>query len=279
MTQTEITSFCICKKWLNDDNYGKVVLFPCNHIFHRKCIKYIKNNCPWCLSKIETIKSDHQIKDKEIINNLSSLKVSNNDKFKMLYVIDYLCPLFQINDYKIQQNLLSKMFQKLNIKITAINYSLLERKNVIYICNHSSILDCLILFRFIDTCIFADDNVNNKLLKYICPNKMFLMKKTNNVESIKKFIKNNSLLIFPEGRYVYGNYLDKFRSGAFNLGIRIQPITITYDNNLVNIRFFPIQYPPFNEKKIENIRNEISTKSNLILSGILNKKYNKMTYI
>ena len=274
--QSLITSYCACDKWLNDDNYDKVVIYPCKHIFHKKCYnKYNYKHCPWCLSKVNYIRNQNTVKNKEILNNLNSLKVINQNYLKYYDIINYLLPLSFTTDYEFQQKMLSKMFTNMNIKIKVINYSLLETKNVVYICNHTSCLDSLILLRLINTTFFASNNTHNNILQYIFPGRLFMQKDKNNVNSIKGFNKNNTLLIFPEGRYVSEKYINLFRSGAFKLDCNIQPIVITCDEKNVTVRILPMKKYPFNKAKIEYIRKEMADKSGLILSNVINKRYKK----
>jgi len=117
--------------------------------------------------------------------------------------------------------------------------------------------------------------------------------KNNAVEKMKQFLKkdNNKLCIFPEGIITNRNTLAQFRTGSFNLGYDITPVVIKYNINvyhadpmifiknllsqneiIADVIILNTERYPFNNDKIEKIRNKMANYGNLFLSRISNRE-------
>ena len=111
------------------------------------------------------------------------------------------------------------------------------------------------------------------------------------VEKIKKYLEEKHIItIYPEGAMGNHNTLLRFRTGAFYVGSPVCPIIIKYkpfvwDDDLKTLLFklttqseiivdvivSDLVYPPFNDEKINNIRNFMAEVGNLQLSRVSNK--------
>ncbi len=111
------------------------------------------------------------------------------------------------------------------------------------------------------------------------------------VPKIKKFVdKYGSICLFPEGMITHPATLGRFRTGAFNTNYPVIPITINYSKDItdtsilsfifklaskskidITVNIMDPIYPPFDMKKIENIRTSMAFKGNFLLSRVSNR--------
>ncbi len=173
----------------------------------------------------------------------------------------------------------------------------LNNNNKIIITNHSHYLDVFILFYIFRCGFIASEFLTStqlgRLIAYVC--KVLIFKRgvdTNMVEKIKDYLKEQKqIVIFPEGLMKdNNNSLLRFRTGAFYTGADICPIVIKYRNYvhdvdmvqalfkiitqpeiIVDVHILDIEYPPFNDKKIEKIRKKMAKIGNLKLSRVSNR--------
>ncbi|AYV76492.1 MAG: lysophospholipid acyltransferase [Terrestrivirus sp.] len=114
------------------------------------------------------------------------------------------------------------------------------------------------------------------------------------VEQMKRYVKKHgSICLFPEGMISHPDTIVRFRTGAFYVGYPVQPIVIKYepviydndidtmikkllssDNLTITLHILPQQLPPFDDKKIENIRELMGKTGNIALSRVSNKDIN-----
>ncbi len=115
---------------------------------------------------------------------------------------------------------------------------------------------------------------------------------TNMVEKIKKFLETrDKIVIFPEGiQKENDEAIMKFRTGAFYTDAIICPIVLKYKNyvndgdltqallklltqseNVVEVHVLDLEYPPFDNEKIEKIREKMAKVGNFKLSRVSNK--------
>ncbi len=168
---------------------------------------------------------------------------------------------------------------------------------IIIISNHSSFLDTFILY-YIFRCGFVASEFMlstsfGRLIVYIT--KLLVFKRgvdTNMVEKIKEYLEEQKqIVIFPEGLMKdNNNSLLRFRTGAFYTGADICPIVIKYRNYvhdvdmlqslfklvtqpeiIVDVHILDMEYPPFNDDRIENIRKKMAKIGNLKLSRVSNR--------
>lgn len=164
-----------------------------------------------------------------------------------LYNITYKCTYLNIKKKNILiSQSLTPLLNNLNIKLNTYGF-INNNKNVIYICNHSSYLDPIIIKYLkpnIKT-IAKDDivgefSVIKKFAKQILDNWGVIFYKRGNKNSgkvVRNVIKNSvlngdSILIFPEGKTHAFEGLRDFYPGSFETAYEynlvIQPITIKY---------------------------------------------------
>lgn len=314
----QLNSTCICSKHLYDVITEIVMIDPCEHLIHNICLN--TNNtyeCPYCYTKItHLVRLDDYKKDKnnKMLNQkcIDILAATNHTyltyKKKEITIYDILNTIPNsiniIHDYIISygvedgRNMLSKVFKLNNTKIRVhgLNNINTNTKKV-YISNHTSYMDSLVLFYILNTNFLASVNIVKHPVskKYTDIVPLILIERgssKNTTKRLKEEIdKNGSVLIFPQGIYSNPHTITKFRSGAFNLGYPIYPIIIKYKHNLptvrefgyalsqfisnkneeVDITFMKPYYPPFNENKIEKIRQDMAIQGDLLLSRISNR--------
>lgn len=254
-----INSVCICKSSFTFD-YNLVVLLPCEHIFHEKCIdkqnrclNRYPNECPFkqCNKMINKIMNFKEVKKRKCskfynqiyVDMLANIKYSDsvdrsiiNMFNKIPYMINQGCilGLFNTKDYLKFAIDRSLDICGINIKITN-KHKIINAPKII-ISNHTTYLDPVIMYSVFKCGFLASSIINNipivqRLLNDVPIIKINRGEKSNTVNSIKKFIDQNNtdICIFPEGTIGHCNTLCKFRSGAFNVGYPIQPIVIKYD--------------------------------------------------
>lgn len=163
-------------------------------------------------------------------------------------------------------------------KITWKNKKDIDRKLVI-ISNHSHYIDSIIIY-YLFRCGFVSSDFINKtdIGKIIATKlKLLIFKRgvdTNMVDKIKKYLnEQKKIAIYPEGAITNNETMIRFRTGAFYVGETVCPIVIKYNkiiydddfkqmifklltqNEIVaNVYINDFFYPPFNEQKIESIR-------------------------
>ena len=171
-----------------------------------------------------------------------------------------------------------------------------NQKNII-ISNHSNYLDTFILYYLFVTGFIASEFITSTDFGRLLSNKCKLLIFNRNVdknmvEKIKEYLEEmKQIIIFPEGVMKDNNdTLMKFRTGSFYTGANICPVVIKYRNyindedmkqslfklitqaeNIVDIYILPTEYPPFNDEKIENIREKMAKVGNFKLSRVSNK--------
>ena len=306
-----INSRCICNQGLGWVNDNLVMLDPCEHIFHSKCINFTK--CPICNSEIENVYNEKQLKK----------RISGNSKFYQKYV-DMICMkntnrLCKKNFAQFTSNLpaimdiISRMpfcrgfddgyelcesvFSLAKIKLTVIGKNnIIPKKNMVIIANHTSIMDFMVMFYVFKCGFLASSSVKDtwlgKLVADIIPI-LFIDrgKDVNTVDRMKTYVRNTgSLCIFPEGFIVHPETLAIFRTGSFHINEPILPVLIDYkphvldssisdflqklaSQNIINITVNILQpeFPPFEDDKIESIRRKMAKKGNKALSRVSNR--------
>ncbi len=184
-----------------------------------------------------------------------------------------------------------------DFKIVNNNIILNNNQKNIIIANHSNYLDIFILYYLFRCGFVASEFINStqfgRLLTSCC--NLLIFRRgvdTNMVEKIKEYLeKFNKIIIFPEGVMKDNNdTLMKFRTGSFYTGANICPVVIKYRNyindedmkqslfklitqteNIVDIYILPTEYPPFDDEKIEKIREKMAKIGNFKLSRVSNK--------
>lgn len=150
---------------------------------------------------------------------------------------------------------------------------------LVIISNHSHYLDSLVLYYLFRCGFVSSDFINQTDLGKIIATKIKLLifkrgVDTNMVEKIKQYLEEQKkIAIFPEGAFANNETMIRFRTGAFYVGEKICPIVIKYDKIIYDDNFSMMIYklitqqsiginvyindffnPPFDEKKIKQVR-------------------------
>lgn len=303
-----INSVCACDMILSSTKEELVILDPCEHIFHKRCIRN-HTKCRICNENIEDIQTMQWL-----FNNKDK-----NKKYHQRYV-DLLCMKNMDNEVKIDYNNLISRIPKIlelrelinnlhsndniskiidqiikvaNIKINIVNEENYIECNKIIITNHLSRIDFLpILFKY-NSKFLAANSVNNYsfgeiLLKY--GHLLLINREENNntVKRVNELVNEGKIItINPEGFISHPKVLTRFRTGAFHANVPIQPIAIEYDKTIrdtnltlcifkllsqdsinITLHILPLEYPPFDNNKIERIRKEMARIGNMELSRV-----------
>jgi 1-acyl-sn-glycerol-3-phosphate acyltransferase len=129
-----------------------------------------------------------------------------------------------------------------NIRVTLVNKRLLSRKQKIFLSNHISYVDILIMGAYFDGFFIAKSDIASwpifgffsKLTGtlFIVRNRRFLVEQ---IALLKKHLEEKqSLIIFPEGTTGNGHEIQHFKSGLLNAPMEmekrpvLQPVSIRY---------------------------------------------------
>jgi 1-acyl-sn-glycerol-3-phosphate acyltransferase len=194
------------------------------------------------------------------------------------------------------RRILGIMNCKVNFDKNKYNKIKKKNKKMVIIANHNSAIDGLVIASLFNcgglAASFLKDTLVAKVMEPYGVVWVDRGKKSNTVKKIKEYLKkNNKLIIFPEGTVIHKDTLGEFRSGAFNIGVPILPVVIKYDkyfyaeNNMtttalrlisqqeinIDVHLLDVEYPPFNKKKVNKIRNKMSKIGNFFLTNITSK--------
>jgi len=306
-----LNSICFCNKALSLNKDSILMILPCEHMIHNLCYNNSIYTCPICNNKIKNIigiKDAIKMKDYQKYSDI--LSVTNYDYNtninylgifgNTISIIDFLLNIPLSNGYEDGKILCKKIFNLNNMKITVYGLNKIKNEKKVFISNHSSYLDPIILFYILNCGFVASSFVTNniigrKLVKIIPTLIINRGKKTNTVDKMKEYInKNGSICIFPEGMITHPKTISRFRSGAFNTGFPVYPVVILYDNAPadhesmmsyilkicsnkkidIKIKILDPYYPingKFDKDTIEEIRYNMSRKGDLLMSRVSNK--------
>jgi hypothetical protein len=301
-----LNSTCICKNRLHTVNSEVIMIEPCEHLIHIKCVENLIK-CPYCKTKINgfTKKNDYKnnkfltqkcidIMSMSFYQNKANLNLKNilcNTPF-LTYILSHLASAKSKQDlHQACKNVLSLAGITLKIKGLKKTYN---NDNKIFIANHFGILDGIIMY-YILGCGFVTSMPKNNIMQHIANILEIIFikrgrgKYQNTVLQIKEFIKKHkSICIFPEGMIPCTGSIIRFRSGVFNVGEPIYPVVlkckkkIYCDINItevlkiastleetIEVIFLDPVYPPFNKNTPEIIRTSIAKHGNLLMSRVL----------
>ena len=282
-----VNSKCFCNNWL----YSReliVLLLPCNHYVHEKCInKELLNNnkkCPICNTDIDKILTEEKIKksnNKQNIIDLRSIKYFSDDlvldytKYPS-YIIKFNMIINKMLIMKTKEDILNtaELFLKMtNIKInikdnTKKNKIKYENKEIkwinkkdneckkIIISNHCCFIDSFILYYLFQCGFISSSTIKTLELGKIISEKCNLLlfdRKDNSgtVDKIKKYLDiNKKIIIFPQGAISYGNTLSNFRTGAFYSCDTICPVSIKFTPEISEPNMNDYYFKLFSQDKI-----------------------------
>lgn len=231
------------------------------------------------------------VKFSSLMNKLILVNTDN----ELLETIKYALKIFNIkiniedktinNPIKIDSN--NKIFWKNKVDN--------ERKLVI-ISNHAHYLDSLIIYYLFRCGFVSSEFINKTDLGKIISTKLKLLifkrgEKQNMVEKIKEYLNEQKrIVIFPEGVITNNETMMRFRTGSFYVGAAICPIVIKYDKIIydddfkkmlckiitqheINVTVYinDFFYPPFDNDKIEKVREHMIHVGNFEKSRVSNK--------
>jgi 1-acyl-sn-glycerol-3-phosphate acyltransferase len=304
-----VNSRCICNKNMTSIKNEIIMVNPCEHLLHISCYGKFKNKiCPLCNNNITNITrfSDFK-KNKNIYQKaIDILCLTNIDDTSDYSIINVFINAPKVlstfakfpfsKGIKAGRKLCEDAFFMNRFKINVSGLEYIKDEPKIFISNHSSNMDFIILFYLLGTGFLAfsgmkDNIITRQLLKIMPCMLIDRGKKNNSVKKMKEYVKTHgSICLFPEGLITHPRTLAKFRTGAFNVGYPVYPIVINYSTTLVDsntskfilklfsnneltidVKILKPFYPPFNQDKIENVRHYMAKKGNLMLSRVSNK--------
>lgn len=246
-----INIMCFCNKRLWGSKI--IVIQPCEHLIHFKCLKNIKTNCPLCNIQIKDIYSEEKLMVKLKKNNnlklwqqyidVLSVKghfcVGDHNFIRFLTRFDNLINTFS-NFITIKTNsemiqLYDNLMKNSNVKLKVIGKNKILNSTKIIISNHTNYLDGYAILKLFDCHFLASSVVNEtqigRRIAELAPLLIINRGETSNtVDQMKDFLKKGkSLCIFPEGMLTHPKVITRFRTGAFRTGFPVQPLIIKYD--------------------------------------------------
>lgn len=301
-----LNSRCYCKTGLPWKNDIVIMCYPCEHMFHKSCYNLLNNICKFCNTQIEKIFTLHD-KNLHYQRFADILSMSNFDNMSIYTSYNFIDSLFDITSIiaripylqtkKTAKELCEHIFSLNNMTVNVHGYEKIKlEKNKIYIANHVSHLELILIYYLFGTGFLAssiNQNITDKI-KHIVPLLSFNrgeQRKINIVDEIKKFVnKNGSICIFPEGLMKHPDTLTRFRTGAFHAGHPIYSVTIKYNdiisdtkiNNFIykmctkkiinlDVVIMGPFYPPFSNNDIEKIRYNMANAGRMVLSRVANR--------
>jgi hypothetical protein len=304
-----LNSMCYCGIGLMWEKGENVMLYPCEHMFHEKCYKKIKDNaCPLCKTNIEKkfMMHDEGLHEQRFADMLSASHYED-----MCYTTPgrFLDSLFDIatiftripfvTNKQNGKEICEKIFSlnNLTLKVYGLEKTRIER-NKVYICNHVAHLEMVIIYYLLETGFLASSIVGqSKIVEQVqgvIPLLTFdrgIKKKINIVDEMRKFVdEKGSICLFPEGLMKHPDTLTRFRTGAFHIGRPIYSVTIRHNDIIsdacingflyklsgkrdinMEVHIMGPYYPPFDDYAIENIRSDMAINGNMVLSRISNR--------
>jgi 1-acyl-sn-glycerol-3-phosphate acyltransferase len=302
---------CVCDKvmiWTNDQTIN---IDPCDHIVHKKCLvdktkcpicgievtNYYNEKELIKLSKTDK-KYYQKYVDMISIKNPSYLSTRNTKKIiaKLPATVNIISKIMMSKGFDKAKEIVEELLTMFNTEMIVHGENNIIDINKVIIANHTSVVDFMVI-PYLFRCGFLSSitilkSYGGRLVKNIVP--LLLIdrtKKENTVNKIKEFVKKEgSICLFPEGFQTHPDTITKFRTGAFYADSPVQPVVIKYDPPVydpsidkmvekllsvdkfnIEVHILPIEYPPFDDQKIENIRKKMGKAANLALSRVSNK--------
>ena len=220
--------------------------------------------------------------------------VLSKTQVDIIECIEYVFKAFNIK-INIIDNTKKNPISFKNKKIEWIDQKI-NNSNIVIISNHVHNFDPVIFYYLFKCGFVASDFINTTDIGRLMVEKMDLLVfkrgiDTNMVEKIKAYLhKMKRIMLFPEGSMGNHETLLRFRTGAFYTDAIICPVVIKYDPFVydddfkqmafkmitqpvinVNVYINDLYFPPFNNDKIELVRNKIATIGGFNKSRVSNK--------
>jgi 1-acyl-sn-glycerol-3-phosphate acyltransferase len=208
---------------------------------------------------------------------------------------------FALSSFNVKINIVDNTNKNpIEINKNKINWKNTEDSNrkIIIISNHAHYIDSLIIYYLFRCGFVTSDFINQTDIGRIIATKLKLLifkrgVDTNMVEKIKEYLSEQKrIVIYPEGMITNNQTMLRFRTGAFYVGEAICPIVIKYDKiiydddfkkmllkiisqNEINVTIYinDFFYPPFDNNKIEEIRNHMISIGKFEKSRVSNKSF------
>lgn len=287
------------------------IFSKCNHLIHLSescnsdhCIICQKYCGPVFPTNNLSITSQNYNNVLSITRN--KVKLTLKDKLRGVLRIIKMCPYLISLIFRLYFNYIDKdyifwfnnyLLNLFEIKVNCLDESKIKLLNSSYkriiIANHTHYFDTLVIGSLLNSqnnfgFIASPDistNLFGKAILNVIPH--IIVNGNNNYNKIKKYFEiypnESRLLIFPEGMLTHTRTIAKFRSTAFNLGYPVQPIIISYEQNIfnhidfnmfcltninVNVKVLEPIYTDGTEGSIEKIRQIMAESGNLLLSNV-----------
>lgn len=304
-----INSRCVCKKGLPWVRKEVVMIEPCEHLIHKKCLGD-KSMCPFCFMPITRLihRNDFK-KDKRMYQKcIDIISMSNFDfaekiniggliiNFPIIFINSLALPFIRGTNNGVE--ICETLFNIANIKIKVNGFDKIKTGPKVFVANHSSHLDFLVLFYILKSGFLAssviNDTVIGKMIAEIVP--LLIIdrgdKSNNTVNKMNRYVKKyGSICLFPEGMITQHDTIIRFRTGAFHIGYPVYPVVLKYKNisicdssitnfimklisgvgESITIDILDPFYPPFDDSKIEMVRYSMANNGNMLLSRVSNK--------
>ena len=204
-----------------------------------------------------------------------------------------------IKDLNIKINIIDNTKNNpIEIKNNTVFWKNFEDNNrkLVIISNHSHYLDSIIIYYLFRCGFISSDFILHTDIGKIIATKLKLLifrrgVDTNMVEKTKEYLnETNRIAMYPEGALGNNETIMRFRTGAFYVNETICPVVIKYNKivydddfkqmlfklitqseMIINVYINDFFYPPFNDEKIEQVRDYMAKIGNLDKSRVSNK--------
>jgi 1-acyl-sn-glycerol-3-phosphate acyltransferase len=171
-----------------------------------------------------------------------------------------------------------------------------NKSKTVIVANHSNYFDSFILFYLFKCGFVSSDFINTTDIGRLIASKcnLLIFKRgvdKDMVSKIKDYLDEmKKIVIYPEGAMANNETLIRFRTGAFYTGANICPVVLKYKNFIhddditqyifklitqneiiVDVYINDIFYPPFNNEKIEEVRDLMVKVGNFEKSRVSNR--------
>ena len=313
--EKNLNSRCICKSSLPFVKDEVIMLYPCEHLIHMNCFKKIgKRECPYCNNYISKIirYSDKDIHYQRYADILSMSYYHNLTFNSFENFFDSIFDLASIiirmpflDNPKNGKELCKNVFalNNLTLKVSGMEKLKLVNTNKVFICNHVSYLEFIIIYYLFDCGFLASSIVDSsklmsqiKKVAHLLTFKRGEKKKKgfNIIDEMRKFVDTqNNICLFPEGLMHHPDTLTKFRTGCFHINRPIYSIVIKHNDVIMDetVNGFLIRLgskkninievivqgpylPPFSKTDMDNVRIDMAKKGEMMLSRVSNRDIN-----
>ena len=251
-----LNSKCICGEGLIYKVYPLVMVFPCEHMLHKKCHKNktIREICEICNNKVDDVKTFKQIKE---LSNKGGIhyqryidmvacsnfdhhtEIKDHDIIRLFDGVGLMSMIPFVSNYTDHCSFCKEFLRLLNAKVIINGSENINNTPKVYIVNHTTFIDFPIVNSIFNCGYIASSFIKKSYFGRMIMNMIPLMlidrgkSGSSTVNKMKKHIKKyGSLCLFPEGMITHPDVIQKFRTGAFYTGYPVQPIVIKYDKTI-----------------------------------------------